>query len=138
MSFFPLNSYCLHSITLLLQVRDCFYWLDCRNSHSTNSLLYHCKLKQWKLLEKLHELCIATFLQSPSKWSRKLAAVHEIIFRLISSVKNLQQVLYYYYYYLVHSFFWFQKVTTNYIKPWLKKEEPNVCWNDDKMADDHF
>ena len=92
-------------------------WLSQLAQHK----LYHCKLKQWKLLEKLHELCIATFLQSPSKWSRKLAAVHEIIFRLISSVKNLQQVLYYYY--LVHSFFWFQKVTTNYIKPWPKKKK---------------
>ena len=104
-------------LSLQVNVRDCFYWLSQLAQHK----LYHCKLKQWKLLEKLHELCIATFLQSPSKWSRKLAAVHEIIFRLISSVKNLQQVLYYYY--LVHSFFWFQKVTTNYIKPWQKKKD---------------
>ena len=36
-------------------------------------------------------------------------------------------------------FFWFQKVTTNYLhKALTKKEGPNVCWNDDKMADDYI
>jgi hypothetical protein len=106
---------------------------DCRNSHGVaEHKLYHCKLKQWKLLEKLHELCIATFLQSPSKWSRKLAAVHEIIFRLIFSVKNLQQVL------ILMHFFLVSKSCYKLHKALTKKEGPNVCWNDDKLADELF